>query len=154
MLSAEVARIKISGEGLDSVIGPLSKPSAIAEWRAACDVACELGTNAASAVPLLLASLQCTNPDVRLPALAALAEIHTHPDLCLPAITPFLSSSNGVARMAALMAITAFGRTATQWVSISQITPFLTDGDPFMPITATNALRRLYPEAAAKPSVK
>ena len=56
--------------------------------------------------------------------------------------------------MAALTAITAFGRTATQWVSISQITPFLTDGDPFMPITATNALRRLYPEAAAKLRVK
>jgi HEAT repeat protein len=152
--SAKAARIKITGEGFNSAMEPLKNPSVSRECRLACEVAGELGTNGAPALPLLVANLQCTNPSVQIWAIGALAEIHAHPDLCLPAITPFLSSSNGIVRMAALTAIAAFGRTATQWVSVSQITPFLTDSDPMMPIIARKALRRFYPEAAAKLGVK
>ncbi|HEV7925172.1 MAG TPA: hypothetical protein VGR14_07455 [Verrucomicrobiae bacterium] len=151
---ARAARIKISGEGLDSAIGPLKNPSAIADWRLARAVATDLGTNAAPAVALLVANLQSTNEEVQSSALFALAGIHAHPDLCLPAITDFLSSSNHLPRLPALLAICAFGRAATQWVSISQITPCLTDDDGLRRQAATNALRRLYPEAAAKLSVK
>jgi HEAT repeat protein len=150
----KAARIKISGEGLDSAIEPLKNPSAITEWRLACEVAGELGTNAAPAVPLLVANLQYTNRDVQSGALWALGGIHTRPDLCLPAMTPFLSSSSVMERLPALLAVSAFGRAATQWVSTSQITPFLTDYNEFTRKTATNTLRRLYPEAAAKLSVK
>jgi HEAT repeat protein len=152
--SAIAARIKITGEGFNSAMEPLKNPSVSRECRLACAVAGELGTNGAPAVPLLLANLQCTNPSVQIWAIGALTAIHAQPDLCLPAIDPFLSSSNGIVRMAAFTAITASGRTATQWVSISQITPFLTDSDPMMPIIARKALRRLYPEAAAKLGVK
>jgi hypothetical protein len=103
---------------------------------------------------LLLANLQNTNQLTQALALGALAGIHAHPDLCLPAMTQFLSSSNYLARLPALLGISAFGRAATQWVSISQITRCLTDPDELTRIEATNALHRLFPEAAAKLSVK
>jgi HEAT repeat protein len=151
---ATAARIKITGKGLDSAIEPLKNPSAIADWRAAYQVAFELGTNAAPAVPLLVTNLQYTNMEVQFDALAALIRIHARPDLCGPAIAQFLSSSDDFTLLEVLVVLSAFGPAATQWVSTSQITPCLTNHHEWIRVEATNALRRLYPEAAAKLNVK
>jgi hypothetical protein len=112
-----------------------------------------LETNAAPAVPLLVANLQSTNYSVQLFALGALIRINAHPDLCLPAINRFLPS-NGLEPLFALTAISSFGPSATQWVSISRIMPCLTNYQEFTRKAATNALRQLCPEAAARFNAK
>jgi hypothetical protein len=88
--AAKAARIKITGEGLDSAIAPLANLPDFQKWREACEVAEELGANAAPAVPLLVANLQSTNRAVQVAVLTALGRIHSRPDLCLPAMTRFL----------------------------------------------------------------
>jgi HEAT repeat protein len=151
--AARAAYIKITGQRLDSALEPLNYPFAYPDWSAAYEVSAELGTNAAPAVPVLVSNLQDDNGIVQGQALFALAAIHSRPELCLPAMTPFLSSNDAGAAYV-LDAISSFGHAATQWVSIAQITPCLTNLDERTRKEATNALLQVFPQQAAKFGIK
>jgi hypothetical protein len=96
--------------------------------------------------------LKQTNEKVQNDAIAALGSIHTHPEWCVPAIAPFLRSTNELARFCTLQAISDFGISARQWTPTSEIVRCLSD--PLVCTAATNTLRRVAPEAAAKAGVR
>jgi hypothetical protein len=153
-VAARAALIQISGSGLDTAVEPLKDTSHLRNWCDACEIVSRLGTNGAPAISLLLADLQQTNEDIQMSVIQALGRIHTHPDQCIPAMTPFLRSTNGAARFYSLLAISAFGSSAGQWAPTSEIVHCLTDSDDEVRAMATNALRRVAAEAATKASVK
>jgi HEAT repeat protein len=63
--------------------------------------------------------------------------------VCIPAITPFLSSPDSNVRHQALYALASFGSSGQKWAPIAEINRCLNDADPLVRSTATNALRRL-----------
>ena len=150
---AQAALIKLTGQGLDSAIEPLKDTSNLANWRIACMIAQELGSNANPAIPLLLGSLHQTNETIQEDAIAALGRLHSHPEECIPAITPFLHSTNSWIRFHSLQTFSAYGSSAGQWVPTLEIIRCLSDSDDLVRATATNTLRRVAPEAAAKAGI-
>ena len=77
------------------------------------------------------------------------------PELCLPALLPFFqaATTNGFTRAVTLEAIRAFGPAARGIVPISKLVEALDDPDQWVREHATNALRQVDPEAAAKAGV-
>ncbi len=153
-IAAKSALIKITGRGLDLALEPLKDTSNVTNWQVACFVAQELGSNATLAVPLLLGDLKQTNEEIQADAILTLGRIRAHPEQCIPAITPFLRATNRWMRVFALTTISAFGSSARPWAPTSEIVRCLADADGSVRARATNALRRVVPEAAAKAGIR
>jgi HEAT repeat protein len=154
LIWAKAALIKITGRGLDLAVEPLRDTANLTNWRVACFVARELGSNATPAVPLLLGDLKQTNEDIQADAILALGNIRAHPEQCIPAITPFLRATNRWIRVFTLTTISAFGSSARPWAPTSELIRCLADGDGSVRARATNALRRVDPGAAAKTGIR
>jgi HEAT repeat protein len=154
LIWAKAALIKITGSGLEAALEPLKDTSNLTNWRVACAVVCQLGSKANPAAPWLLGDLQQTNQKVQEAAIEALGKIRSHPEQCIPAIIPFLRSTNNWIRCHSLETISEFGSSARPWAPTSEIIRCLADADNLVRKTATNALRRIDPGAAAKAGTK
>jgi len=149
--AGEAAFVKISGQGLDTILEPLKDPSST-NWMFAAQAIVFLGTNGAPAIPLLIAALQSTNASVRDKALDAVSAIHMSPETTIPAILPFVAATNtnNWNRANALNALRNFGPSARAMVPIATLQRAIEDPDENVRIHATNALREIDPEAARK----
>ena len=112
----------------------------------------EFGTNAEPAVPLLIAAL--TNSDDRVVGVvaSALGRIQRQPDVCVPALIPLLDSPNPITRQRSMMALGPFGGAATS--AVPAMIRCLADSHLSARRLATNSLKQIDPEAAAKAGVK
>jgi HEAT repeats len=104
-----------------------------------------LGTNAAPAAPLLVACMR--DPDWRIAGNAAevLAKLRFQPEATVAALTNLLSRPYAVLRMVTLTSLEQFGNEARSAVPALQ--KALRDPNPLVRLHATNALRRLAPQA-------
>ena len=155
---AQAALLKIRGDSLLPLAEALKDTSDETRWfnEKGGNIIFDLGTNAEPVIPVLLGVLQQTNTSIRIQrgAIQVLALVHARPESCIPAITPFLLSTNSVLRHDSLRALSAFGSAARKQGSVSEIVRCLNDPDAFVRTLATNALLRIDPEAAAKAGVK
>ncbi len=147
---AKAALINITGSGLDAAIEPLKDVSNRTNWLFATFVVRSLGSRAAPAVPWLIADLQQNDEQIQGHVFEALGEIHAHPEQCIPALLPFLRSTNNSIRLRSLETISVFGGSAAPWAPSSEIVRCLADPDAKIRRAATNTLRRVAPDAAAK----
>jgi HEAT repeat protein len=153
---AQAALIKIRGESLLPLAEALKDTSDPASWflEKGGNVILYLGTNAEPLIPVLLGVLQQTNVNIQNRGIEVLGKIHAHPETCIPAITPFLQSTNNRTREVSIDALRAFGGAAKQEVVLAEIIRCLNDPEGFVRTRATNALQRIDPEAAAKAGIK
>jgi HEAT repeat protein len=152
--AARAALIKITGGNLDSVIVALADTSNPTNWFEACGVVGLLGTNGTPAIAALIKALEQSDSHVQEQAIEALGRIHARPEICIPAITPFLQATNNFVRWHSLVALSAFGTNARSLMPTSDLIRSLDDMDGLVRQTATNALRYLEPEAAAKVGIQ
>lgn len=106
-LSAKAALIKINGESVLPYIEPLRDTTDQTNWHRATTLIYYLGTNAEPAIPVLLATLQQTNvgPQIQWRTIWLLGRIHKQPEVCVPAIRPFLQSTNSDVQHVAALAL-------------------------------------------------
>lgn len=133
-----------------AAIGPSALPALLslaansdspARWSALMALA-ELGTNAAPAIPMLIASLN--DPDVAVPAAMALGSIGLEPDRVIPALTNRLYDVDPSLRRFIMTALGDYGSDATN--SLPVLLRYLADTNQQTRRTATNAIRRIAPE--------
>lgn len=153
-MCARAALIKIKRESLDPYIEKLKDTSingfaSLEQWYQNALMIGEFGTNAAAAVPNLISALGPTNnPVIQAHALIALGEIHSRPETSVPAIVPFLKSSDVALRQKAVFALTGFRDAAKS--AKGDLTQCLDDPDPWTRISAANALKAIDSTGAAK----
>jgi HEAT repeat protein len=145
-VSAKLALMKIKGESLQSFMEQLKETSDSKSWTETAWLVGSMGTNGEPAIPLLLKVIANTNRSLQPPAIGALGEIHRQPDLCVPAIIPFLRSTNLNHRRMAVYAIRNFGEAAKP--AVPDILRCLNDPDGWIQQQATNALRIIDPVTA------
>jgi HEAT repeat protein len=151
-ICSQAALIRIKGASVQPLIEVLKSNAETNDWN--LRVLLYLGTNAEPAIPVLLTSLQQTNIHRQSRIIEALGKIHAQPEVCLPALSPFLQSTNAGMRILALKAIRAFGATAKGAAPMPELVRCLRDPDVGVRAQATNAIRQVDPEAAAAAGVK
>jgi HEAT repeat protein len=147
--TAELTILRIKGESCQPFIEKLRNYSSSNTWWQRVSLVSELGTNAESAVPLILSVLRkipSTNTTDLYFAIEALGQIHRQPEVCVPAIIPFLKSNDFETRRRAVVALAAFGSDARP--AVKEIIQCITPGWPVSQ-AATNALRVIDPTALA-----
>jgi HEAT repeat protein len=153
--SVRAALVSIRQEPLGPYVLKL-KDTSSPEWFECSLIMCYLGTNAAAAVPNLIAALQATtnasSTMIRSHACQALRNIHSRPDLCVPALAPMLRSPNQHDRIQGLFALAGFGSSAKP--ARAETTNRLADPNPWVRDAATNLLRQIDADAAVKAAVK
>jgi len=147
-----VALMRIAGEPVLPLIDGLRDTSDPIKWYERAMLISDFGTNAEPAIPLLLKALADNDDLIVGHAAIALGRIQRQPELCVPGLTPLLSSVSISTRQKSLVALGKFGLAATS--AVPAITGCLTDSDPFMRMQATNILKGIDPEAAARAGVK
>jgi len=164
-ICAKAALIKIRQESLAPYIEKLKDTSinyqgggqtiisSIDNWYQNALMIGEFGTNAAAAIPNLISALGPTINNVfQAHALVALSEIHSRPEVCVPAIVPFLISPDIGLRQKAVGALGQFRDGAkSAWADLVQC---LGDPDPWTRRMAASALKAIDPARAAKEDVK
>jgi hypothetical protein len=119
----------------------------------AADCLGNIGPEAKIAVPLLLPFVNDTNRIVAWDTTVNLGRIHMEPALVVPVLIERLSSSNAMRyRGTTIYALSKFGEHAKS--AIPFIVPYLSDGNDDTRSEATNAIKAIDPEAAAKAGVK
>jgi HEAT repeat protein len=106
------------------------------------------GTNAAAAVPILVSGLNSADSSIQSHSLEGLGDLHQRPELCIPAIIPFLESSNIMLRYKSAMALEMFGESAKQ--AGPALARHLTDPNDGIREVARFALPLVDPERASK----
>ena len=107
---------------------------------------------APSTVPSFLRWAASTNQSVRVLAVSVLSQGRHEPSLVVPALSKCLSDTNNVVRTLAAQGLGCYGAEARQAVPV--LVPLLNDPYRFARVAATNALKKIDPEAAAKAGVK
>ncbi|HWY74594.1 MAG TPA: hypothetical protein VN281_03200 [Verrucomicrobiae bacterium] len=144
---AEFTIMRIRGESSQPFIEKLRNFSSSNAWWQTASLVGELGTNAESAVPLILSALRtipATNTTDLDYAIEALGQIHCQPEVCVPAIIPFLKSNDFEMRRRALLALAAFRSDARP--AVKEIIQCVNQGWPASQ-AASNALRVIDPAA-------
>ena len=109
-----------------------------------------MGPRAEIAIPDLLTALRETNDYVRSHAARALGQIKRKPDVVVPALIELLSDDHWEARQNAALSLGEFGTNAKAAVpALSRLLD-----DPQVGISASNSLKQIDLEAAAKAGVK
>jgi HEAT repeat protein len=142
---ATVALIKIGRGSFQPFFERLKDTSDPGRWYRTAIEVWQLGTNADPAIPLLLAGLQHTNGDIRRHAALVVGRLHRQPDLCVRPLASLLESTNKNLRFIALDALGNFGPAAKPVAP--EIARCLSDREPQVRSQATNALRRVAPDA-------
>ncbi len=150
---ARAALIKIRGDAIEPYLELLKDSSNVTKWMGAMFTIRFLGTNGEPAVPVLITTLPQTNSQLSRMAMKALGQIRSRPDLSVPAIIPFLQSSNMMVRSDAIETIRAFGSTSNH-LGVAEITQCLNDPDPVVGKRAARALKQIDPAAAVKAGVQ
>jgi HEAT repeat protein len=157
-LTAQAALIQIRQEPLSPYIDKLKLPAnhqptmGDAAWLETAVIVGNCGTNAAAAVPNLIAALNSSDLAIQSFSLSSLAWIHSRPDLCVPAVLPFLKSANPVLQQMAFQAIGNLGTAARP--AAAALVELLHDTNSTTQTYAADALKKVDPEAAAKAGVK
>jgi HEAT repeat protein len=105
-----------------------------------------LGSNAAVAVPALIAVLNSTNDRVCLRTLFALHRIQSRPELVVPAIVRLLSNTNRSVRGEVLFCLEKFGSNAK--AAAPEVVRCLQDPEPLVRTWAIVSLNGISPETA------
>ena len=150
---AQAALIKIRQEPLTAYIEKLKDISDLDAWSQNAIMIGEFGTDATNAIPNLISALNPPNhPVIQAHGLIALGMIHSQPEVCVPAIVPFLRSPDVALRQKAVHALPQFrGGAKPAW---AELLVCLQDSDPWTRQDARRALKAIDPEAAAKVGIK
>lgn len=150
---AQAALIKIRQEPLTPYIEKLKDTSDLDAWYQNAIMIGEFGTDGTNAILNLISALNPTNhPVIQAHALIALGMIHSRPEVCVPAIVPFLRSPDVALRQKAVYALPQFrGGAKPAWADLLGC---LQDSDPWTRKDAGRALKRIDPEAATKAGIK
>lgn len=154
-MCARAALIKIRQESLKPYTDQLTNTvvtgmTSIENWYQNALLVGEFGTNGAAAVPNLISAIRPgVHPVIQAHAIMALGEIHSRPELSVPAIIPFLSSPDVALRQKAVIALGQFGAVAQPaW---KDLVLCLDDPDPYIRTYAAGwSLKQINPDAAAK----
>ena len=145
-LAAEWALMKIRNESPLPFIERLKDTSNPTNWHEVNWLVQNLGSNAQPAIPLFLAAMNNADKRIQNHAIAALGNLRLQPEICVPAIIPFLHSTNTGLRQTALWSLGAYGTNAAP--ALAEIVRCLKDSDSWARQQATNALRLLNPTAS------
>jgi HEAT repeat protein len=150
--SVRFALVRIKQESLEPYIEKLKGASVSRVWYENAWILGQCGTNAAAAIPSLLAGLEPTNgPFIQMCACEAVGMIHSRPEVCVPALVPLLKSRDVNLRATAFIALGRFGSAAKPaW---SELNECLHDQEAWVRRNATNLLRQIDAEAAPKSGV-
>jgi hypothetical protein len=150
---AQAALIKIRREPLSPYIEKLKDTSDFMAWYQNALMIGEFGVDGAEAIPNLISALDPTNNGIiQAHALIALGMIHSQPEVCVPAIAPFLRSPDVALRQKAIYALPQFHKAAKPaWTNLLAT---LNDPDPWTRLQAPLALKQIDPEAAAKAGIR
>ncbi|HWQ91319.1 MAG TPA: HEAT repeat domain-containing protein [Clostridia bacterium] len=120
----------------------------------AADCLGNIGPDAKAAVPLLLPYLNSTNRIVAWDTTVNLGRIHMEPELVVPALVQHLVATNISMhyRGTTIDALARFGEQGKE--AVPHLIPFLTDTDEGNRFSATNALKTIDADAAAKAGVR
>lgn len=127
-VSATAALVRIRGDSLQPYIDQL--PTASGEqWANLATILGIQETNAAEAAPILVAGLMQTNRTVWVyPTVIALGNIHSYPDLSVPALLQQLGKTNLVAEYHVFSALANFGADAKDvWPALAERLPVTTN---------------------------
>jgi HEAT repeat protein len=127
--SARAALVKLRKESLAPYIALLNNRSDPISWYSNAMMIADCGTNAAPAIPLLLTSLQNSNNIIQAHAIIAMGMIRCEPQVCVPAIIPFLTNADVALRQKAYFALLAF-KDHTHDAS-NEVIIGLNDSDPW-----------------------
>lgn len=154
-VAAQAALIRIRREPLAPHIEPLrdTYTSDIPKWVERAIMIGYLGTNAATAVPILVKAMDKNHHEVmRGHAAIALGMVHSHPELCVSPLAEMLASPVVALRQKAIDSLRMFGRDAKPaWQAIVQS---LNDSDPWVRFSATNALQKIDPDQAQRMGIQ
>ena len=127
---AAAALVRIRGESLKPYIEKLPTTSE-EEWARLATILGNQETNAADAVPVLVAGLLQTNRIVWVePTVIALGNIHSHPELSVPALIQQLGKTNKVSEYQVFRALANFGPAASNaWPALAERVPTTTSYD-------------------------
>lgn len=151
-ITSRAALINIHGISISPLLEELKDTARPTQCAIAMMVVRQCGTNAIAAVPWLISDLNCSNLNIQSFALASLGALHQEPERCVPAIAPFLTSKNDYLRENAIRASESFGKAAKP--AVPALLRCLNDVNPAVRDFATNAVREIDPEAAAKAGIK
>ncbi len=104
------------------------------------------------AIRLFVRDTSSSNPMVRWGGVMALRLINIRHEVVVPALTKLLTDSDGNVQFAAARGLQQFGTNAQQ--AVPKLVLSLNDPSPAIRSAATNALKAIDPEAAAKAAIK
>jgi HEAT repeat protein len=141
--------------GVDAVpalVGLLHDKDLYVQMTAA-DCLGNIGPAADAAIPVLLQFLNDTNRIIAGKMAGTLGRIHTRPALVVPVLREKLAAPNTMFwRGIVMQALSSYGGNAKE--AISSLEPFLKDADRFVRSAATNAIKAVEADAAAKAGLK
>ncbi len=111
-----------------------------------------IGPVAADAIPQLVQDTTADRPDLRMNAVFALGQIHSNPELTLPALANSLRDPENAVKAVAAYSLGVFGSDAKS--VIPELTKILANPDSKIKEAAASALKKIDPEAAAQAGVK
>ncbi len=144
--AAQLALLRIQGQSEAPFFERLEGTLGQKNWFVLPAVIIPICTNSEAAIPYCLNGLRQTNADIQWRALFVLDAIHQNPQLCIPAIAPFLQSTNDRVRFQALDALGAFGGKSKPLIPMAEVERCLGDRDADVRRMATNAMRLFAPE--------
>ena len=104
------------------------------------------------AIPSVMRWVASTNESQRISAVYVLSQIKSQPSVVIPVLVAFLSHTNFEVRLWAVEGIGNFGTEAQR--VLPALTKMLSDPNGPVRRAATNALKAIDPEAAARAGVK
>ena len=150
-----LGRMAFESESVASVlIKALLDPDREVRYQAAYGLAnlAFMGGDARPAVPALIEALQDNYMGVRGGAAHALGHIHSDPGIVVPALVKSLHDPDTSVRTHAASALGEFGTNGKP--AIAALTGLLSETNQDASSAATNALKRIDPEAAARAGVQ
>jgi len=146
--TAKGVLVRIRGDSLEPYIEKLNGASGV-EWTRLTIVLGIQETNASAAVPILVDGLMQTNRVIWAGStVIALGNIHSHPDLSVPALMQQLGKTNFVPEYQVLNAIGNFGPSASNaWPVLAARVPSTTNFSARQ--TLLHTLKQIDPERFA-----
>jgi hypothetical protein len=104
------------------------------------------------ATPVLLAMLDDSDRELSLIAADSLSRFGCRPDVVVPKLIEMIRNSHGALRQYPLSVLSLYGQPARS--AVPEVLTLLHDPEALISSTATNALKAIDPELAAKMGIK